>query len=146
MIILSDVFHPLVSPLTTYSYNTQDTGADTVSAADRDRLPPGGLSLRYGFPEWFDGVRGDVGNKDGTAAQAEPAQHSAASGAASSGGVRQRPQTVEILQYLRVVFDTEAILDTVPLEAAANSGAWHAWRSYRSSVLGGASFARQQGP
>lgn len=40
-----------------------------------------------------------------------------------------------MLQYLRVVFDTESVIDAVPLSAAANTGAWHAWRSHRSKVL-----------
>ena len=134
MTFLSDVFHPLVTPLTTYTYSTQDTGADTVSAADKDRLPPGGLSLRHGFPEWFDAVRDGAINKGVGEAQLEHDEHSAAS---MSGTKSTSIFTVEVLQYLRIVFDTEAILDSVPLEAAANMGAWHAWRSHRAKLLGG---------
>lgn len=133
---LSEVFHPLVTPLTTYTYSTRDSGSDTVSAADSDRLPPGGLSLRHGFPEWFDSVRDGTGNKGAGAAQSDQQKYSAHSGPVPNSGVQQRPQTVEILQYLRIVFDTEVILDSVPLEAAANTGAWHAWKSYRSRLHG----------
>src|SRR3989337_2223388 len=34
-----------------YTTDIQDSG--TVSATDEERLPPGGFSLRHGFPEWF---------------------------------------------------------------------------------------------
>ena len=39
----------------------------------------------------------------------------------------------EVLQYLKRSFDEESALDTLPLEAAGNSGAWKAWRAYRRS-------------
>ena len=136
---LSDVFHPLVTPLTTYSYTTRDAGGETVSAADRDRLQPGGLSLRHGFLEWFDGGRGGLGEKESASANLDRQKHNAASAPETLGSTRQPPLTVEVLQYIRVVFDTEAVLDSVPLEATANPGAWHAWRSYRSRSVGGRS-------
>ena len=134
---LSDVFHPLVTPLTTYTYSTRDTGGETVSAADRDRLPPGGLSLRHGFPEWFDAVRGSESNRDVNPAQDDHDKHTTGTTPETGASTRQPPMTVEVLQYLHIIFDTEAMLDAVPLEAAANTGAWHAWRSYRSRMLGG---------
>jgi hypothetical protein len=37
----------------------------------------------------------------------------------------------EVLRYIRSTFDEELVLDKVPLEAAGNPGAWHAWRSHR---------------
>ena len=49
----SDIFHPLVTPLTTYTYTTGSSNSDTVSAADEERLRPGGFDLRHGFPQWF---------------------------------------------------------------------------------------------
>lgn len=49
----SDIFHPLVAPLTTYTYTTGSSSSETVSATDEERLPPGGFSLRHGFPHWF---------------------------------------------------------------------------------------------
>lgn len=108
-----------------------------MSAADRDRLPPGGLSLRHGFAEWFDDERGGLNDKDGTLPTAESDKYNVAPGPKALGSTRQPPLSVEVLQYIRIVFDTEAMLDSVPLEAAANPGAWHAWRSYRSRSLGG---------
>lgn len=106
----TDIFHPSVTPLTTYTYTTIDSGAETVSAADEDRLPPGGLSLRHGFPKWFTSntSHGRVGVSS------------------------RQPHIVEILHYMRAIFDNEAILDSIPLETAANTGAWHAWQSYRT--------------
>ena len=137
MTFLSDVFHPLVTPLTTYTYTTRDHGGDTVSAADRDRLPPGGLSLRHGFPEWFDTVEGSENNKDGRSAGVDHEKHNIGYVPEQHCSTGQPPLTVEVLQYIRIVFDTEAMLDSVSLEAAANAGAWHAWRSHRSKMLGG---------
>ncbi|KAJ5523862.1 hypothetical protein N7494_010512 [Penicillium frequentans] len=49
----TDVFHPLIVPLTTYTFSTNSTSDDPVSATDDERLPPGGFSLRHGFPHWF---------------------------------------------------------------------------------------------
>ncbi|KXS99255.1 hypothetical protein AC578_6186 [Pseudocercospora eumusae] len=141
----SDVFHPLVTPLTTYTYSTRDFGTDTQSAADEQRLPPGGLSLRHGFPEWFDegvavrketevDVSQDEGHQGDSQQVSEP----------DSPGHQRAPHVIEVLQYIRIVFDTEEVLDTIPLDAAANAGAWHAWQSYRSkSSSRAASVARQ---
>src|SRR3954468_18567199 len=53
----TDVFHPLLTPLTTYTYTTGSSDTDTVSATDEERLPPGGFSLRHGFPQWFGRAR-----------------------------------------------------------------------------------------
>lgn len=39
----------------------------------------------------------------------------------------------EVLRYVRSTFDDPTVLDGVPLEAAGNSGAWHAWRAHRVS-------------
>lgn len=49
----TDMFHPLIAPLTTYMYTTDIHDNGTVSATDDERLPPGGFSLRHGFPAWF---------------------------------------------------------------------------------------------
>lgn len=42
--------------------------------------------------------------------------------------------TVEVLRYIRSTFDDEEVLDSVPLEAAGNPGAWHAWRTHRHKL------------
>lgn len=43
----------------------------------------------------------------------------------------QNCSVVKALAYLKSSFEESEILDDLPLEAAANPGAWHAWRSYR---------------
>ena len=132
---LSDVFHPLVTPLTTYSHSSRDTAAEPASAADRDRLPPGGLSLRHGFPEWFEATGNGTAENRGDEAGQQDASGATESHDGRTGG-QPRPLTVEVLQYVRIIFDTDAVLDSIPLEAAANTGAWHAWKSYRAKALG----------
>jgi hypothetical protein len=42
---------------------------------------------------------------------------------------------VTMLDYIRSSFSEEAVLDSVPLEAAANPGAYHAWRAHRGPDL-----------
>ncbi|KAJ5091227.1 hypothetical protein NUU61_006097 [Penicillium alfredii] len=49
----TDVFHPLIVPLTTYTFSTSSPSDNPISASDEERLPPGGFSLRHGFPHWF---------------------------------------------------------------------------------------------
>ncbi|KAH0335576.1 hypothetical protein KCU81_g8978, partial [Aureobasidium melanogenum] len=125
----TDVFHPLVTPLTTYTYTTSDTGADTVHATDDERLPPGGFSLRHGFPQWFGRKKpkptSQVGLGEETTSTSERSQ--------SSYGPLA---IVQILFYMRSAFDTADVLDKVPLEAAGNPGAWHAWQTHRARVIG----------
>jgi len=77
----------------------------------------------------------------------------------SSRGSSTRPLTdsytkptgiIEVLHYIKRSFDDEGALDTLPLDAAGNSGAWKAWRAYRKStsqdtdILASASGSRQQ--
>ena len=37
-----------------------------------------------------------------------------------------------MLRYVRSVFDSEEVLDSIPSSAAANLGAWHAWHAHRT--------------
>lgn len=94
--------------MTTYTYTTQDTGTDTVSASDDERLPPGGFSLSHGFPQWY---------------RRQPTSD-------NEEFLQPLPVIVEVLFYLRNAFTSNTLLDSIPLEAAANPGAWHAWQSY----------------
>lgn len=112
------MLHPLISPLTTYMY--------TVSARDDQRLCPGGFSLRHGFPGWFGA--GQAGG--GPSAAASPAGRDVS--------------IYHVLAYIRSAFDSDHVLDAVPLEAAGNPGAWHAWRTHRRGT-GGAASARRSG-
>lgn len=143
------MFHPLITPLTTYMYTTDIQDNGTVSATDEERLPPGGFSLRHGFPEWF-GRRGsrasNAQHQSLPQMQTPPRQARApvsntgtpasrVSAVGSSPGfaeTRKREiSTFEVLRYIRRTFDEEDVLDSVPLEAAGNPGAWHAWRTHR---------------
>ena len=40
---------------------------------------------------------------------------------------------VDVLEYVKQAFSEETLLDSVPLGAAGNPGAWKAWRAYRAS-------------
>ncbi|KXL51049.1 MAG: hypothetical protein FE78DRAFT_74806 [Acidomyces sp. 'richmondensis'] len=137
----SDVFHPLVTPLTTYTHTTRDADTETVSSADKNRLPPGGFVLKHGFPEWFAEMTG-MRDGHGPARDADRGQTAAPECADDDlerlrADVQPQPHIVEVLQYLRVAFDTEAVIDSIPLDVAANSGAWHAWKTYRSKLPSG---------
>lgn len=167
----TDMFHPLITPLTTYMYTTDIQNNGTVSATDEERLPPGGFSLRHGFPDWFgrggrrsrqvSGAESQtpITNPQQTPPRFEPTtapQGPGDSGAGSSvmstpnsvrSGSTSTPgntsymrtkvpgktaiSTYDVLRYIRSTFDDEDVLDSVPLEAAGNPGAWHAWRTYR---------------
>ncbi|KAG4413638.1 hypothetical protein IFR04_013216 [Cadophora malorum] len=154
----TDIFHPLITPLTTYMYTTDVQDGGTVSATDEERLPPGGFSLRHGFPGWFGRAsRRSAERSRGTSAQLQtpgraggswsgvsspgsvvsgmsgsPTPGTGTTGSGDgSGGKKDEISTYEVLRYIRSTFDDDAVLDQVPLEAAGNPGAWHAWRSYR---------------
>ncbi|KAM0328217.1 hypothetical protein ACHAQA_005626 [Verticillium albo-atrum] len=146
------MFHPLIAPLTTYMYTTDIQDNGTVSATDDERLPPGGFSLRHGFPGWF-GRRGrstatSFRQVSGGQQQPQPPATPAKGGSSSAlttpdSKATTVPMTAsgnsistyEVLQYIRSTFDDETVLDSVPLEAAGNPGAWHAWRT-RQRQLG----------
>ncbi|KAI9764921.1 MAG: hypothetical protein M1840_007946 [Geoglossum simile] len=173
----TDIFHPLLTPLTTYTYTTGSSEADTVSATDDERLPPGGFSLRHGFPNWFgraqrNGPGSAISSRNasgtdsskkpdlagGSCLLTEPATPigSAVSPSMSGGSSRAsmspdsrlsgspssltspnvgEVSAVEVLRYIRSAFDDEAVLDSLPLEAAGNPGAWHAWRAHRFASI-----------
>ncbi|TVY89386.1 Protein crossbronx-like protein [Lachnellula willkommii] len=140
----TDIFHPLITPLTTYMYTTDIQDSGTVSATDEERLPPGGFSLRHGFPAWFG--RASRRSAERTRGGSTQTPMRGASGVESPGsgdstnstpGVSNKDARTsgvfayDVLRYIRSAFDDEAVLDSVPLEAAGNPGAWHAWRTHQ---------------
>jgi hypothetical protein len=141
----TDVFHPLLTPLTTYTSTTGSSHTDTVSATDEERLPPGGFSLRHGFPLWFGRARRsqpssrNVSESTATspALSATPVRSelNATSGALDGSQPTKEVSIVRILEYIRSTFSDEAVLDSLPLEAAANPNAYHAWRTHRAPIL-----------
>ncbi len=50
---------------------------------------------------------------------------------ATIGTSRTTVSIIEILRYIRSAFADAAVLDSLPLDAAGNPGAWHAWRAHR---------------
>ena len=46
----------------------------------------------------------------------------------------QKTTIVDVLHYVRDTFTDESALDTLPLGAAGNVGAWRAWRAHRIST------------
>ncbi|KAJ8108027.1 hypothetical protein ONZ43_g6549 [Nemania bipapillata] len=148
----TDMFHPLITPLSTYMYSTDIQDNGTVSATDEERLPPGGFSLRHGFPDWFGrrGRRAAEKKQSGgdPAARQTPHRPPPPSDLSSGGTVSSRNSAMAqspgffdtkvkevsifaVLHYIRSTFDDEDVLDTIPLEAAGNPGAWRAWRTHR---------------
>ncbi|TKX21347.1 hypothetical protein C1H76_6421 [Elsinoe australis] len=131
----------------------QDTGAETVSASDEDRLTPGSFSLRHGFPEWFSRPsrlfsRGDGANEDGDFADTGFSPMNAEAMPPSEEMQRpsswQPPHILVMLYYLRASLSSTDFLDSIPLEAAANSSAWHAWRTFSSKAAGRSSSLRNK--
>ncbi|KAF1363186.1 UBC-like protein [Lizonia empirigonia] len=142
----TDVFHPLLTPLTTYTHTTASSDTDTVSATDDERLPPGGFSLRHGFPHWFGRARQSVaGSRDVSVSEIDNSAQtntpvrsvveSATSGSSGVSSTATGVSIVTVLEYIRSSFSEEAVLDSVPLDAAANPSAYHAWRAYRGPAL-----------
>lgn len=150
----TDIFHPLLVPLTTYTFTTGSSDTDTVSATDEERLPPGGFSLRHGFPQWFGRAKRAAGQASsrnvsgGTPTDSGSVSPSSTSQTFDSASARtstpvppitpQRTLVSKILEYIRSTFDDATVLDTVPLEAAGNPSAWHAWRAHRKIAPRGA--------
>lgn len=114
---------------------------ETVSATDEERLPPGGFSLRHGFPCWFRRAQRSLPNSrdvSGTALvrSIRVAPENAASDHVTTASIDVAPgpkngSMVRVLEYIRSTFNDASVLDALPLEAAANPGAYHAWRTYR---------------
>ncbi|KAL4745099.1 hypothetical protein BDW72DRAFT_211773 [Aspergillus terricola var. indicus] len=167
----TDIFHPLIVPLTTYTFSTGVSNEDPVSATDEERLPPGGFSLRHAFPHWFGRGRrtpssrtvslngsnkggtdvilhkdptqeasapnpyeGDEGDQDDREGEGEEPMAVNAPSAEVPPKMRTSVPVLEILDYIRTSFDDETVLDSVPLEAAGNPSAWHAWRAHRKDA------------
>ncbi|KAI5306145.1 hypothetical protein KEM56_002088, partial [Ascosphaera pollenicola] len=159
----TDIFHPLIVPLTTYTFTTNPGDAGTFSASDEERLPAGCFSLRHGFPHWFQrnqknaqsatgsslsvnaqtpSSTNDKGNDPSKTSQntqpdapdfqddSEEFVHVASGG--PHGELPDIP-VLSVLNYVRTTFDDETVLDSIPLSAAGNQGAWHAWQSHRKA-------------
>lgn len=126
-------------PLTTYTFSTGAVDAiGTVSATDDQRLPSGAFSLRNGFPSWFERPRQAGDSRNGSrrvSGNGEVSRDNETTTNLEVAEISLQTQTcsvVKALAYLKSSFEDPEVLDDLPLEAAANPGAWHAWRSYRA--------------
>lgn len=121
-----------------------------MSASDSERLPAGGFSLRHGFPNWFGrgrrntaGSRRTSGQQSFGADTAKETPSNSSTPATKTSQIDDQPSYMrssedisayDILRYIRSTFDDEKVLDSVPLTAAGNPGAWHAWRTHRRAL------------
>ncbi len=125
--LTTDIFHPLVTPATTSSATS--SRVDDGSRKQEEDLPAGGFSLRHGFPNWLasDLARGKT--------KSEPPPTAILQQAFRVGPDFSIPSSscsmIDVLCYLRSAFESEDVLDAIPLPAAVNSGAWHAWQAHR---------------
>lgn len=164
----SDVFHPLVAPLTTYTCSSSTQSSDKVHVGAGEYLPPGGFSLVYGFPRWFEKPGSSVASSMPSSQESSGfSQHqthahetqgidkeSMASTCNGSGeqscfphgregahtlktcaSFTARVDITAVLEYVKKAFDDVELLDNIPLDSAANAGAWKAWRAHRKGIL-----------
>ena len=155
----SEVFHPLVAPLTTAA-----PSSIVASATDDEYLPPGGFSLKDGFPEWFanseykpQGSKDLLGNvswrldgshqsslKPGPVTEfkrlgsGNESQEPSSTQMINEHGTKSLenhpcmfPNMVKVLSYMKRAFEDESLLDVLSSAATENSSAWHAWKAYR---------------
>ena len=129
-----------------------------MSAADHERLPPGGFSLKQGFPDWFPqkskvaASTQSLPDESQTPPRPPPKDDQPTAKSVSAALVSLQDSAIptgrsvsmyEVLRYMRSTFDDEAVLDAVQLSSSGNPGAWHAWRTHR--VDNGHVFAKEEG-
>ena len=127
-------------PLTTYTFSASALdAAGTVSASDEDRLPPGSISLRHGFPGWYQRA-GSLRSKSASDHDRLDNGGDEDSGSADQGASDRKHEqvtddspsmTLQVLEHVKAVFENAEMIDETPLEAAGNPSAWHAWRAHR---------------
>lgn len=129
----TEIFHPLLVPLTTYTFAAGALDPNTtVSASETERLSPGSFNLREGFPLWYP----RPANHDSRSARSSSIESGAAyvPGACTNeenNSLEERPSLAAVLQYILSAFESDDFLDSLPLRAALNANAWHAWRAHR---------------
>ncbi|OAP59284.1 hypothetical protein AYL99_06582 [Fonsecaea erecta] len=148
IIFSTDVFHPLIVPLTTYTFSATSVDASGgFGASDGDRLPPGAFSLRYGFPHWFiaptspDNPGDDVGTNKQEDASASSRQPSEFDTKEATKTPLLAPESkdrgiiiLNLLQHVQDAFEDEDLLDRLPLETVGDPSALYAWRAHRGLV------------
>lgn len=151
----TDIFHPLLLPLTTYSYvsNNTETSSKDSNVRNELLLPPGGFSL-HGMRSQIEGQlcndtmsHVETSNKQNNItlnnfADTELAisRNVAASdvslppSASQMSKKRPRYAVAKVLYYIKVAFSSHDFLDSILVDDAVNPGAFFAWRSHRLST------------
>jgi len=135
----TEMFHPLLVPLTTYTFaaGALDPNA-TLSSSETERLKPGSFNLREGFPSWYSNIS-DIRSARSSSIGSAYAEESASTGVRDSvqveaqedGAGKEARNLQAVLQYTKRAFEDATLLDGLPLRAAVNTNAWHAWRAHR---------------
>lgn len=164
----TDIFHPLVTPLMTYTCSSSTQSNDNIHVSAEEYLPPGGFSLLHGFPLWFekqesssassmpssqiscglcqhqrqsheiqgvDKLASGSTSNDSSEHTCSPRRRDRAHTLETCGSVKAHVGIITVLNYVKKAFDDAELLDTIPLNSAANAGAWKAWRAHRKDIL-----------
>lgn len=143
---VTDIFHPLVTPSTTYTCTPGSSSSDTASHVDGEHLAPGDFALSSAFPYWF--VRSERGSTSSIASSRNASAIEVKADASDDGDLPSsafaskgttdhrpsRPSIATVLDFIRRAFDDEEVLDALPAEAVANPGAWKAWQAHRHAM------------
>jgi hypothetical protein len=82
-------------------------------------------------------ARGENLNESATPLQTENTVRISTTPAATPyEGKGKTIHVLTLLGYIRSTFDDESVLDSLPLDAAGNPGAWHAWKAHRRTAKG----------
>ena len=147
----SEVFHPLVTPVTTHLHAVDSLDSEKKSTQNGRELPPGGLSIVPGFPIRFSrnepqvirrlSVEGFAPASENAAVTENVGEVESGSSAGSHTGPLQDTgfgdsdteqfDMVKVLEYIKVAFEDECFLDTLSMDVAVNAGAWKAWQAHR---------------
>ena len=120
-------------PLTQYTFNAGALDG-TTAASESDRLPPGALSLRHGFPRWYKQGRHEGSDQQTQANQERSGDEEPSLNATSVGSEQEfdsQQATLQILKHIKAAFEDATLLDSVPYAVVGNPSAWHAWRAFR---------------
>ncbi|KAL9602234.1 MAG: hypothetical protein Q9219_001958 [cf. Caloplaca sp. 3 TL-2023] len=146
---VTDIFHPLVNPLTTYTYTTSSSSSVPVSATDEERLPPGGFGLGNAFPQCLgiseqsppSPVNSSADVSTSSYGDDTPEKRRSLSREAGtttlSGSPRYKVSVVKILDHVKRAFEDEEVLDGLQPGSVVNPGAWKAWQAHRCEALQG---------
>lgn len=129
----TEVFHPLLVPLTTYTFaaGALDPNA-TLSPGETERLPPGSFNLRECFPDWYPGRDNQHVASSSSPRETLRRDDIKIGSKGSQTQVANPLRLIALLNYVKQAFEEAGFLDALPLRAAVNTNAWHAWRAHRS--------------